>query len=480
MKKADVLILCGTLLFSALVYDQFPGINFTIFTLLLTAGLLAIHPQKSKDVEWWSFALLANLAGLSVFTVSNPFTVLAALASWFVLAGKTVASRRTVLAAGLSSALSVARSPYDIVLQGTGYLGKGETKNHNRRAAIAVTIALVAAVPFLLLYRASNPLFDQFVSAIDMSFIDPGWFLFTVFSLFLVFGLLRTQTFPMFESREDEMMQDVLPVPINKAASGGLSVLGISLFGILNLMLLLMNGLDIRQIYVAGELPEGITLSEFVHEAVTAMIVSVAFAVIFIMFLFRGEVNFSRGGRILRLLVFLWMAQTVLVIINTMVRNNWYIQEYQLTHLRIGVFIFLFITLAGLALTWYKVSSHKSAWWLVTANVRLWFTLFILLSAIHWNRFITSYNIGRAAGTGKLDREFLLRMGESNLPQLVELHKTHPFTGEELQKLRKRVEWELKEINEVQPFGNGWPSYSLRFERNNKAIEEFTELDSGR
>jgi hypothetical protein len=472
MKKTEITFIIGSALaFSALFYKQLAGVNFPMFMLLLTVGLLLMRPGKEKDRSWWAYAALANVAAWSVFFVNSSLSVFATVASFLVLAGRTCAPRSSLFTAGLFAGLGVARSPYDIVKESTQYLSGETPGSFGKKSLIALIVAICAAIPFLALYRVSNPLFDQFVSAIDFSWFDFGWVMFTLFSLLVVYGLYRARTYPLVTGFESMILQDVRRDESPKKPGDNVALVGLVLFAILNLMLLCINSLDAYYLYVARKLPEGITLSDFVHEAVEGTICSILIAVAFIIFFFKGELNFSARGRTLRMLVFAWTAQTILVIVNTMIRNSWYIGEYQLTDLRIGVFAFLFLAFAGLCFTWYKVSERKSAWWLITRNIHLWYIVLVFASSVNWGRLVTSYNVSKADRGTPLDKEYLLQLGDSNLPQLVELHKAGIFNEGQVEKLSDKVNRIQKKIRFQQ-----WPSYSQRLMQNEDAVSEFRKL----
>jgi hypothetical protein len=350
--------------------------------------------------------------------------------------------------------------------------GRNENKENRkaktRRMIFSSLLALIIACLFFYLYRQSNPLFNSFANSIDLSWLDFGLICFTLFGLLVVYGLVKGRRINLVASAELMISADLDPVREQKpegSESSGLTA--ILLFILLNIMLLITNCLDINHIYITQKLPAGISLSDFVHQAVWSTVFSIVVAVALITWFFKGWLNFDPASRTMRLLVYIWIAQSALVVVNTIIRNHWYIQEYQLTHLRIGVFAFLLLSLVGLFLTWVKISNHLSAWRLATKNFEIWFFVLIFSSCIHWDKVITQYNITHATSHKVLDTRYLLELSDGNLPQLVELHNSNKLDAYEKNALRKKVLGSYHRDRFQQ-----WPSFNLRMKENREALME--------
>jgi hypothetical protein len=155
-----------------------------------------------------------------------------------------------------------------------------------------------------------------------------------------------------------------------------------------------------------------------------------------------------------------------------MIRNSWYIQEYQLTYLRIGVFTFLVLSLIGLVHTFLKISHGKSAWKLVTNNFATWFLLLCLSASVNWDKIITHYNIAHATETKRLDKEYITRLSDANITDLVELYGLKDTT------IVLKNDWdnyywlERKIVNVTEHLAaSTWQSFNLRDEANREALK---------
>jgi hypothetical protein len=470
MKKNDLILILSAFIFSGLFYEQEGGINFLLFSLLMTVVLLIYNPEKLSDKKWWLYALCANLAGLAVFTVNSDLSFMAFTPAMIVLAGKTCFPDNSIIVNGFFAAYTFARTPLDIAINTWKYYNNREDskKENSKKLVLGITIALVIAILFLLLYRKANPLFNQFTKDINLEWVNGGRILFTLFGLVIIYALLHNKKIDDIDAADKKWQRDEQPSgQAGQGISDSTTIIAITLFVILNIMLLIMNFLDITNIYATKTLPAGITLSQFVHDAVFSTVVSIVFAVALIAWLFMGDLNFSREGKWVRLLVYAWILQTLLVVINTMVRNTWYIREFQLTHQRIGVFVFLILCVFGLLFTYFKIKGHKSAWWLAGINFHSWFLILVSASLINWDKHITTFNINNSTGTKKLDKEYLLKLSEANLPQLRQLYEEGRFTKKETRLFFKKLLRAYKR-NRFQQ----WPSYSLRIQESNRVFTE--------
>ncbi|ULT43430.1 DUF4173 domain-containing protein [Niabella defluvii] len=95
------------------------------------------------------------------------------------------------------------------------------------------------------------------------------------------------------------------------------------------------------------------------HERVYVLILSIVMAIAVIMIYFQGLLNFDTQSHLLKKLSFLWIGLNVLLILTVFFRNLEYVAAYGLTFKRIGVFLFLLLSLLGLFTTWIKLKKKK-------------------------------------------------------------------------------------------------------------------------
>jgi hypothetical protein len=95
------------------------------------------------------------------------------------------------------------------------------------------------------------------------------------------------------------------------------------------------------------------------------------------------------------------------------------VQEYSLTYLRIGVYLFLLLTFTGLITTMVKILTARSNWYLFRANGWAVYAVLVVFACQNWDLVITRFNIQQSANP---DRYYLLSLDSpAVLPELLKL-----------------------------------------------------------
>jgi hypothetical protein len=227
---------------------------------------------------------------------------------------------------------------------------------------------------------------------------------------------------------------------------------GIILFGLLNLLLLVVNILDIDFLWITKSVPEGINYSEFVHQSIELLIASIIVAILIILFYFRGSLNFYNKNTTIKILAYLWIIQNAILIITTASKNQLYINEYSLTYKRIGVAVYLLLSLIGLVTTLIKIYKTKSNWFLFRKNGWAFYTVLVVSCFINWDLLITNFNITHSKD---LDEAYLLSLSNSTLPQLWEMQDSLQSNPVLINKLYTKTGSFINEWNNT-----GWQSWN--------------------
>ena len=144
-----------------------------------------------------------------------------------------------------------------------------------------------------------------------------------------------------------------------------------------------------------------------------------------------------------------------------------YVDEYGLTLKRIGVYVYLALSLIGLAFTILKLLKNKTNWYYFNRLALSFIVVLAFLSPIDWENYIIKYNIEFAIKNKRdVDWNYLCSFSERTLPQLMEWQKTFPnnYILEQNihEKIRKR--FITKE---------DWPSYTLSHYKSDKSIKTY-------
>ncbi len=431
MKKNDWILIISVILYSWMFYQQTPGINFLIFSLAAIILLIWRNPSNLKDSKWYVAASGTLVSGVCVAMFGTAVSVVANIVSLSLLSAYSISRNSSVVLAGIYSLYSYLSS-IGFIIADFIKRKSGSAQTRGSRFWIRLGIGagiLVVLIVFFVLYQRSNPLFLDLTRKIKLDFISWPWVRFTFLGFLLLYGFFYHRNFPAWlrwdAARSNLLNPELIQSKENKIFGKAVNVRweissGLILLALLNLLLLVVNVLDIYYLWInPSELPTGMTYSDYVHQGTTNMIISIAIAILIILFFFRGHLNFATGNKPIMSLAIIWIVQNIVVLISTAYRNYLYVAEYSLTYRRIGVYIWLTLTLIGLITTFVKIFAKKSNWYLFRANGWAFYIVLVLFACQNWDLVITKFNIQKSKN---LDKYYLLSMGSTAvLPELMKL-----------------------------------------------------------
>jgi Leucine-rich repeat (LRR) protein len=431
MKKNDWILIISVILYSWMFYQQTAGINFLIFSVAAIVLLIWSKPSNLKDSKWYVAASGTLVSGVCVALFGTAVSVVANIVSLSLLSAYSISRNSSVVLAGLYAVYSYL-SAIGFIIADLIRRKSGSTQTRGSRFWIRLGIGagiLIVLILFFVLYQRSNPLFLDLTRKIKLDFISWPWVRFTFLGFVLLYGFFYHRNFPGWlkwdASRSNFLNPELIQAKENKIFGKSVNVRweissGLILLVLLNLLLMVVNTLDIYYLWInPTELPTGMTYSDYVHQGTTNMIISIAIAILIILFFFRGHLNFAKGNKPIMAMAVIWIVQNMVVLISTGYRNYLYVAEYSLTYRRVGVYIWLTLTLIGLVTTFVKIFTKKSNWYLFRANGWAFYLVLVLFACQNWDLVITKFNIQKSKN---LDKYYLLSMGSSAvLPELMKL-----------------------------------------------------------
>ncbi len=461
----------ATLLYSYLFYDQSAGINFLLFNVALLATLFALDPTLRQRRTVMTMATGCLLTALNVVWHPTWPAILMNLISLLGLAGLSAHPESSLLVAWINSGYSLVASFWKHTLGRMISRPEpvpGDSKGKPTPPAVAGLTAgkivsqlvpvLVVAL-FFLLYTQASPAFSALFDQLSLNFISGWWVIFTLFGGYLLLTIFYpTVIHPLVRidlATANELTRQ------RRTHSYGFSPVGLRyeyrsawwLFVMLNGLLFVFNAVDIYYL-VTARLPEGVTHAEFVHQGINTLIASVVLAIAVVMYFFRGNLNFLRKGAHLRTAAYLWIVQNAVLIGATASKNASYIGEYGLTHKRIGVYLYLLLTLIGLITTYLKVREIKTNWFLLRCNAWLFYVVLVLFSSVDWSRSITRYNLARLS-SAEVDVEYLIYLSETNLDLLELALRERALPDHQARNIQEQITYFIEQENR-----EGWLSWN--------------------
>ena len=399
-----------------------------------------------------------------VAAVNSPFSIFALIVSIIVFTGFAhQASIKSIFSAILTTVSSMILFPYNVL--------EGAKKSRKRykvfafilKAGKLILIPVLIVTVFYSLYAYANPMFNNYSESlwseigkfISKVFYDYPFvrFMFIFSGLFLITGLLYNNNIHPFADL-DNMLSDRLSrnksnklvwknnpgryIPFvkrihifNPKMTSLLTEhkIGLLLLIMVNLLIAFLNVLDINFLWLNFNSSEVSNLAYYVHEGTYVLIFSILISMFILLYLFRGNMNFFSKSRLLKFLAYFWILQNAIMSVSVGLRNYYYIEYYYaLSYKRIGVVIFLLLTIIGLVTMILKISQRRTTFSIFKLNAAAAFIVLLIISSFYWDIAIADFNLSNP-DKKSIDTRYLLSLSDDVLPSLdrnkdvLELHK---------------------------------------------------------
>lgn len=411
--------LLSSLAFSFLLYSKSLGINLIIISILVIIVTSTLRIERAIP---WRFSLVYLATAVFVFMNPTGFTTCVHLMAFLVFVGKYISNTTSLHISwliGFINMLVASVANYAANWQ----LEKKDTKKEMSPKIInrvkGAIVAFILILIFGLLYRNANPVFNNLVEQINLDFISPAWLFFTLMGYVLFYHLLspfNALDLVNFDANlSNQLIRPAEIVLIGKKKNlESEHTLGSIVFAALNLLLVFFLITDFIYLFQEKEISNSV-YSESVHQGVYALLFSIICAIGLILYFFRGNLNFYLGNKQLKKLTYMWIMLNTILVAVTCYKNYAYVEALGLTYKRIGVFVYLILTLTGLVTAYIKVSKIKSFAYLIRTNLATVFTFLIVSASIPWNNSITWYNLNQIES---VDLKYLIEIGDNNSKQL--------------------------------------------------------------
>jgi Domain of unknown function (DUF4173) len=445
-----LLVTAGAVLFNIIFWHEKLAVNAVFFDLFVLGSVFYLYPSSltNRLMKW---LLAAHFITLASVIIQNTFlSKLAFSATLLLVVVFSQYRHRSVWYATASAIMNYLLMVPSFFANIKSLQPKKFDLYGIRKFFRFLVVPLLLLFVFFLLYNFANAIFKNLVNDVSIALQHFFSRFFTWFSwqragflllgLFVTGGLLLKSSVTYFSEadarkgndlrrKKNDLMKwrqsnwfELLSLLMGRFASGATALRNenktavISLI-LLNGLLLCINCVDITYVWFGFTYNNDINLSEYVHEGTGLLIFSILLAMVLLLFFFRGNLNFYKQNRRLRLGAYAWLVQNAVLVVSVFFRDYYYIQHYGLAYKRIGVLIFLLLVLAGLTTVFIKIQQRKTAYYLIRVNA--WFAIIILVvsSCIHWDETIAKYNLARK-NTISLDVKFLLSLSDKVLPVL--------------------------------------------------------------
>ena len=443
MKKITKLFI-GTAAFTFLFYNQSPGLNIA-FVGLITWLLIFLKPaEKIKHGNFfWFLSVCVFFSACAFAWCGDVFSFLALFFSILILGIQSQYPRINVLLYPLLWLINYATFIFRF-FSFKYWFPKRKADNNSWKKLIAlVLIPAFFGLIFIALYSSGSDLFYSFFQQFTFNFNFFEVIFLSCLGFFLLFNLWfmlipkaviklnssLTQDFTANQQINFKPTFSFLEINFERK-SGEMSLI------LLNILLLFfIVTYNYEQFF---SIASKATLSDEIHQRVITIIISIIMAIAVIMFYFKSTFNFDKNAALLKKLSYIWILLNAVLIVSAFVKNTEYVSSLGLTYKRIGVYIFLTLSLIGLFVTYLKIKLKKTNSFLLNRMVKVFFITFILTSGINFSWIVTSYNISHHKNT---DIEYLKSLS-FNKQILFNTYKNDPGWQSYFANQKESIEWE--------------------------------------
>lgn len=433
-KKIDLLLVfLSAIIITIFFHRQALGLNLFIFETILFSWFYFSKQYRFRGKNMITLGVGLLITSLFTVLTHSLFSYIINFLTLFIFIGVLIYPevRSLINSVGISFS-NLFNSQIRFLKELTSLNIKGQKFGSFIRKYRIFIIPVIIILLFVLIYRRSNPIFDKLFVKIGEFLQEHLSFIFKDFDSLLIvtffigliissFIFLRTSN-PQIIEIDSSSSTDLKRQRKKNQKNFKVTALrneykaGVFLLLVLNAILLLLNVIDINWVWFNFEW-EGQYLKQFVHEGTYLLILSILISLALVLYFFRGNINFYSNNKLLRYLSYLWLAQNGVLIISVAIRNFYYINYFSLAYKRIGIIIFLVLTIYGLYTVLIKVRQRKSAFYLFKSNSYAFYIVLVLCSSINWDSLIANYNF-KHAGRSFLHLDYLSTLTDKSLPYL--------------------------------------------------------------
>ena len=319
-----------------LFYDQRVGISAVLFALALILGSLFANFAawgKKQALLAGTLLLLGLLPAFEDFNAISPGFIILTLGVSIQLAGKPGFERLGQRAAAFRDLYLI--GPFRFFREAPGMFHLPAIL----AGIVAWSIPVALGGVFVFLFASANPMIEKWISLVTPestpSYVNVGRTIFWVVALSLVWPFIHIR----WRKRPSVAINPETTTQAPETRSGSISFFGpatvLRSLILFNLLFAVQTILDAVYLWGNTALPADITYADYAHRGAYPLILTALLAAGFVL------ATMTPGGpadrsRIIRPLVYLCVAQNVLLVASSILRLDLYVQTYLLTWWRVA------------------------------------------------------------------------------------------------------------------------------------------------
>ena len=379
-----------------------PGAGFVVW--IIAIGI-AVHVTLRADVDMtrglraWALLLLGLVPALEVVQFTSVMLAFAGLSGFAVFmvlgrreAGLIVRAMMRLPFAGLAR----------VFLDGLALRFSFPSKSVLHGVFLDWGLPLGVGAVFLGLVVHANPLVSQWITELTLFqggvAFNPVRMIFWLLVAGAVWPLLRLADMVQPLGRAAVVRKNWLRTGLMNARSVIRALL------VFNLIFAAQSLLDIGYLWGGIALPEGMTYAEYAHRGAYPLLLTALMAGLFALM----AQPFLEDRWPVRGLLYLWVAQTVFLVLSSILRLDLYVDAYGLTRLRFAALVWMVVVALGLVLIIMQIAGRHSAKWFVLRAAGLGVLALYAVSLVNVDGFVARSQLSREDP----DRPYICGLGE--------------------------------------------------------------------
>jgi hypothetical protein len=411
-----------------LFYDQHEGISVALFVIALMGGALLAN-RDGFDRKRAALPAIIFLAGLvpaieELNPMSFAFIILALGTGLAILTNPNLKRLRDLLVA-LRDLLLI--GPFRSIADATGLLNLPALS----AGFVLWFVPLALGAVFVVLFASANPLIEKWLITLNphsaASQVNAVRMLFWIAALLVIWPFIKLRWRRQImldpnviaaEPSQPDATENETSDDFPNFFSAATILRSLILF---NALFAVQTVLDLIYLWGDGKLPADVTYADYAHHGAYPLIVTALLAAGFVLAAMRPG-GPAETSKTIRPLVYLWVAQNVMLVASSIQRLHLYVEIYLLTTWRIAAFIWMLLVAIGLVLIVARIALNGPDAWLVRANLISLVTTLYLCSLINFAGMIADYNIAHSAEAARhgvrIDVPYLVGLGPQALPAI--------------------------------------------------------------
>lgn len=383
------------------------GISVAVFFLALVACAIVANPVHASARQFYLACIVLGLSLLPIVEGLNGVSFLLGLSGslFFILVMSGAWPRARHATGRLLLRLAVG-TPLRLIadlLDDNERARRSGRRRINARSSLGWFFTLGLGLLFVWLLSYANPLISGFLSGIGglklfpanvyrglhwVGYLSVAW-IFVGFSVWRCRKLWQPAATPVGRVSNPEFGKRWFSSIL---LSKSFLVRSLVLF---NLIFAVQTILDAVYLWGGVALPDGMTYASYAHRGSYPLLAAALLAAAFILLAVRKGSE-GEKSRTVRALIYLWVAQNVILVFSAILRLDLYVQVYSLTMMRVAAFIWMGLVVVGFFLIAIRVALRRSNGWLVAVNSCVAIAVLYVCCFVNFPSVITGYNIDRA------------------------------------------------------------------------------------